>query len=273
YKAAIKADPLCFEDLQIYCQLKFFFTAVICLFRNILICLLFILLALERLIENHMLTCDEERSLLSSIQFGPEDQWLSSFYLCLIKKYDRDDVVEAKFGELEKRVAWFDESPDFSLYFSLLEKDPFHLKGTLVHLAAAMELGHSNELYLLACNLVKDYPQKALSWFAVGCYYFCLKKYTQFCRYFRFDNLDIHIANLVDSYGNVYAAQEEGAIYLLSRLRWNICKRTTSNLLLTCKKYLIHLCIFVFSFSCKTVCPSDPLVYNELGIVAYHVKE
>ena len=44
--------------------------------------------------------------------------------------------------------------------YSLLEKDPFHLKSTLVHLAAAMELGHSNELYLMACNLVKDYPQK-----------------------------------------------------------------------------------------------------------------
>jgi anaphase-promoting complex subunit 6 len=34
------------------------------------------------------------------------------------------------------------------------------MKSTLVHLAAAMELGNSNELYLMACNLVKDYPQK-----------------------------------------------------------------------------------------------------------------
>ena len=48
----------------------------------------------------------------------------------------------------------------FELTSALLEKDPFHLKCTLVHLAAAMELGHSNELYLMACNLVKDYPQK-----------------------------------------------------------------------------------------------------------------
>lgn len=46
------------------------------------------------------------------------------------------------------------------LYDRLLEKDPFHLKCTLVHLAAAMELGNSNELYLMACNLVKDYPSK-----------------------------------------------------------------------------------------------------------------
>lgn len=48
----------------------------------------------------------------------------------------------------------------YMIKYRLLEKDPFHLKCTLVHLAAAMELGHSNELYLMACNLVKDYPQK-----------------------------------------------------------------------------------------------------------------
>lgn len=71
YKAAIKADPLCYE-------------------------------ALERLIENHMLTCEEETSLLSSLQFAPEDGWISSFYSCLIKKYDKENVVEAKFRELEQ---------------------------------------------------------------------------------------------------------------------------------------------------------------------------
>ncbi|XP_050289637.1 anaphase-promoting complex subunit 6-like [Quercus robur] len=55
YIAAVKADPLCYE-------------------------------ALECLIEKHMLTCDEEATLLSSLQFGPEDGWLSSFYSCLTKK-------------------------------------------------------------------------------------------------------------------------------------------------------------------------------------------
>lgn len=49
---------------------------------------------------------------------------------------------------------------EFLVFYRLLEKDPFHMKCTLVHIAAATELGHSNELYLMACNLVKDYPQK-----------------------------------------------------------------------------------------------------------------
>ncbi|KAF2609270.1 hypothetical protein F2Q68_00046677 [Brassica cretica] len=157
YKAAIKADPLCYE-------------------------------ALECLIESHMLTSEEESNLLSSLQFSPEDGWLSSFYSCLIKKYDKESTVEARFKKLENEISGSVSGSSmistlvnntdllackaeyyhqccqyqkcFELTSGLLEKDPFHLKCTLVHLAAAMELGNSNELYLMACNLVKDYPSK-----------------------------------------------------------------------------------------------------------------
>jgi len=55
YKAAIKADPLCYE-------------------------------ALECLVDNYMLTCEEESELMSSLQFREEDGWLSAFYSCLITK-------------------------------------------------------------------------------------------------------------------------------------------------------------------------------------------
>lgn len=197
-------------------------------------------MALECLIENHMLTCEQETSLLSSLEFGSEDGWLSSFYSCLIKKYDKENVVEAKFREIEKekcdsvhsslsfshslknntdllacKVEYYHQCGEYQKCFELtsvlLEKDPFHLKCTLVHLAAAMELGHSNELYLMACNLVKDYPQKALSWFAVGCYYYCIKKYDQSRRYFSMaTNLDGTFAPAWIGYGNAFAAQEEG---------------------------------------------------------------
>lgn len=30
---------------------------------------------------------------------------------------------------------------------------------------------------------------------------------------------------------------------------------------------------FQFIMQAKAICPSDPLVYNELGVVAYHMKE
>ncbi|KAE8713026.1 Anaphase-promoting complex subunit 6 [Hibiscus syriacus] len=180
YKAAIKADPLCYE-------------------------------ALECLIENHMLTCEEETSLLSSLQFGPEDGWLF-FYSCLKKNY-KENVVEAKFKELGKESSITNfSSPSlmcalkdntdllackaeyyqsgeyqkcFELTSALLEKDPFHLKCTVVHLAAAMEL--------------------------VGCYYYCIKKYDQSRRYFsKATSLDGTFAPAWIGFGNAYAVREEG---------------------------------------------------------------
>ncbi|XP_031286814.1 anaphase-promoting complex subunit 6 isoform X1 [Pistacia vera] len=282
YKAAIKADPLCYE-------------------------------ALECLIEKHMLTCEEETSLLSSLEFGPEDGWLSSFYSCLIKKYDKENVVEAKFRELEKescdsnhlgpsfpctlknntdllacKAEYYHQCGEYQKCFELtsvlLEKDPFHLKCTLVHLAAAMELGHSNELYLMACNLVKDYPQKdfepfrALSWFAVGCYYYCIKKYAQSRRFFnKATSLDGTFPPALIGYGNAFAAQEEGDQAMLAY-------RTAARLFPGCHLPTLYIGMEYmrthsfklaeqFFMQAKTICPSDPLVYNELGVVAYQMKE
>ncbi|KAK9085697.1 hypothetical protein Sjap_026108 [Stephania japonica] len=272
YKAAVKADPLCYE-------------------------------ALECLIDNHMLTYEEEKNLLSSLRFAPEDGWLSSFYSCVIKKYDKENVVEAKFRELETghcelntsrssmtctlknntdllacKAEYYHQSGEyqkcFDLTSELLEKDPFHLKCTLVHLAAAMELGHSNELYLMACNLVKDYPQKALSWFAVGCYYYCIKKYDQSRRFFsKATSLDGTFLHAWIGHGNAFAAQEEGDQAMSSF-------RTAARLFPGCHLPTLYIGMeymrthsFKLAEQAKTICPSDPLVYNELGVVAYHMKE
>ncbi|KAL3503103.1 hypothetical protein ACH5RR_037552 [Cinchona calisaya] len=276
YKAAIKADPLCYE-------------------------------ALECLTENHMLTCEEEKSLISSLHFGSEDGWLSSFYTCLIKKYDKENVVETKFRELEQEDA--DTNPSeksflctlrnntdllackaeyyhqcgeyqkcFQLTSVLLEKDPFHMKCTLVHLAAAMELGHSNELYLMSCNLVKDYPQKALSWFAVGCYYYCIKKFDQARRYFsKATSLDGTFAPAWIGYGNAYAAQEEGdqamSAYRTAARLFPGCHLPTLYIGMEYMRTHSFKLAEQFFMQSRTICPSDPLVYNELGVVAYNMKE
>ncbi|KAL8141301.1 hypothetical protein V2J09_007322 [Rumex salicifolius] len=269
YKAAIKADPLCYE-------------------------------ALERLIENHMLTCEEEASLLSSLHFAREDEWISLFYSCLVKKHDKENAVEAKFKELEKdntasspsdssfegrlknntdllvcKAEYYHQCGEyqkcFELTTQLLEKDPFHLKSMLVHLAAAMELGQSNELYVMACNLVKDYPQKALSWFAVGCYYYCIKKYDQSRR--KACSMDRTFVAAWIGQGNAYAAKEEGDQAMLSY-------RTAARLFPGCHLPALYIGMeymrthnFKLAEQAKSICPSDPLVYNELGVVAYHMKE
>ncbi|XP_008787886.1 anaphase-promoting complex subunit 6 isoform X2 [Phoenix dactylifera] len=276
YKAAVKADPLCYE-------------------------------ALECLVDNYMLTCEEESRLLSSLQFGKDDRWLSTFYSCLIKKHDKEQVVEEKFRELERETSASAPSDSsfgrtlrnnadllackaeyyhqcgeyhkcFELTSALLERDPFHSKCTLVYLAAAVELGRSNDIYMMACNLVKDYPQKALSWFAVGCYYYCIKKYDQARRYFcKSTSVDGTFAPAWIGTGNAYAAQEESDQAMSAF-------RTAARLFPGCHLPALYMGMEYmrthnfklaeqFFLQAKAVCPSDPFVYNELGVVAYHMKE
>lgn len=272
YKAAVKADPLCYE-------------------------------ALECLIDNHMLTSEEESSLLSSLQFAPEDRWLSSFYSCLIKKYDKESIVDANFKELEKescddssltctlknnsdllacKAEYYhqcgENEKSFELTSAVLERDPFHSKCTMVHLSVAMELGHSNELYLMACNLVKDYPQKALSWFSVGCYYFCIKKYDQSQRFFsKATSLDKTFLPAWLGHGNAFSAREEADQAMSSF-------RSAARLFPGCHLPTLYIGMEYmrthnfklaeeFLMQAMVICPSDPLVYNELGVVAYQMKE
>ncbi|ONL95779.1 Anaphase-promoting complex subunit 6 [Zea mays] len=273
YKAAVKADPLCYE-------------------------------ALERLVDNYMLTCEEESELLSSLQFGEEDGWLSSFYSCLITKHEKEYLVEAKFKKLEEeacnilssssgetmknnidvlvcKAEYYHQSGEyqkcFKLTSSLLERDPFHLKCTLVHLATAMELGHSNDLYLLACNLVKDYPEKALSWFAVGCYYYCIKKYDQARRYFGATGLDGTFPPAWIGTGIAYAAQEEGdqamAAFRTAARLFPGCHLPTLYMGMQYVRMHNFKLAEQFFTQAKSICPSDPLIYNELGVVAYNMKE
>ncbi|KAF6160032.1 hypothetical protein GIB67_033116 [Kingdonia uniflora] len=212
YKAAVKADPLCYE-------------------------------ALECLIDNHMLTCEEEIHL-SHTPF-------KTTLICWHAKLNTTiSVVNTKSA----------------------------LKCTLVLLATAMELGHSNELYLMACNLVRDYPQKALSWFAVGCYYYCIKKYDQSWRYFsKVTSLDGTFLPARLGHGNAFAAQEEGdqampSFHTAARL-FPGCHLPTLYIGMEYMRTHSYKLAEQFFLQAKKICPSDPLVYNELGVVAYHMKE
>lgn len=275
YKAAVKADPLCYE-------------------------------ALECLVDNYMLTCEEESTLLKSLHFGKEDEWLSKFYSCLIKKHDKETSVEDTFSELERDTCSFSSSDSsfsqtlknsdllackaeyyhqcgeyqkcFDATSALLARDPYHLKCILVHLAAAVELGHSNDLYLMSCNLVKDYPHKALAWFAVGCYYYCTNKYDQARRYFcKATSVDGTFPPGWIGAGNTYAAHQESdqamSAYRAAARLFPGCHLPTLYIGMEYMRTHNFKLAEQFFLQARGICPSDPLVYNELGVVAYHMKE
>ena len=160
----------------------------------------------------------------------------------------------------------------------LLDKDPFQLAALPVYLAVTVELRRKNELYLCAHKLVEEYPDKAVSWFAVACYYYCVRQFDTARRYFsKATALEGAFVPAWVGFGHSFAAQDESDQAMAAY-------RTATRLFPGC--HLPVLCIGMeyqrtnnlslaeqFFSKAREICPADPLVYNELGVLAYRNRD
>ena len=63
---------------------------------------------------------------------------------------------------------------------------------------------------LNCCRLVEEYPDRALSWFAVGCYYLCTHQHDKARRYFgKATTMENNFAAAWIGFGNAFAFQDE----------------------------------------------------------------
>ena len=91
---------------------------------------------------------------------------------------------------------------------AVLDQDPYFVDCLPVHLACACELGKKNDLFLLGHKLVEEHPNKAVSWFAVACYYMCISQYDSAERYFqKATNMEKDFAPAWIGYGHAFACQ------------------------------------------------------------------
>ena len=296
YVAALEADPFCYA-------------------------------ALEALLSNHALSAEEERGLIGSLAFDPEDEWLRFLYTSMGKKYDEPEL-ESGLEMLEEirnhesgdesaprfetsdeararrerlaslpaellalrdngevalaRAEWYYHRGDFQkchdACVEICERDPFQLKALPVYLAVTVELRKKNELYLRAHELVEEYPTRAVSWFAVGCYYYCVRRFDAARRFFsKATALDGAFVPAWIGFGHAFAAQDESDQAMAAY-------RTAARLFPGC--HLPVLCIGMeyrrannlslaeqFFEKSRGICPADPLVHNELGVLAYRNKD
>eukprot|EP01038_Epipyxis_sp_PR26KG_P012333 gene12333-16542_t len=54
--------------------------------------------------------------------------------------------------------------------------DPYLSQGLLIYIASMVELGLKTELFYLGHELVRSSPKSSISWYCVGCYYWCCNK-------------------------------------------------------------------------------------------------
>jgi len=122
--------------------------------------------------------------------------------------------------------------------------------------------------------LVDTHPSLAVSWYAVGCYYYLIRKYDRARRHFNKSttcNRDFGPGWL--GFGHAFAIEGEHDQALAAY-------RSAHRLL--SRSHLPPLCIGVelvrannlplarqFMIKSKSICPFDPLVFNELGVIDF----
>jgi len=136
-----------------------------------------------------------------------------------------------------------------------------------------LELKESHELFAVAHALVKSYPKHACSWFAVGVYYLLVRKFDAAQRYFhKSAKINPRFAPAWIGFGNAFAAQDESEQAMAAyRSASRLFQGSHLPLLYIGMEYLrtnnLPLAKHFFH-GAKALCPHDPAISNELGVVA-----
>jgi len=251
--------------------------------------------AFDALVNNHLLSGDEERELLTELRFESGQEWLQRLYASRLQKYSSAGEAEQIFNSLENDCKFRDSldvgaaraehlfyrseySKCYELTQSLLSWDRFHPAVLPIHLSVMVELGEKTALFYCAHNLVDTYPKLAVSWYGVGCYYFSVAKYDMARRYFsKAAQLDNDFVQAWIAFGNAFAAQDESD-QAMAAYRTSLRLFTGSHLplLYMGMEYLRNNNILQARRQldqAQAICGTDPLVFNEIGVSLYREKK
>jgi len=161
---------------------------------------------------------------------------------------------------------------------SLIDEDMYFLNAIPLYAAILIELNQVGDLYILAHKLVSSNPDLAVSWFAVGSYYYLVKKYDLARKYFeKAHKFDKHFAASWIAYGHSFAASDESDQAMCAY-------RTAARLFPGC--HMANQCIgmeylrtnklstaLIAFEQAQQINNKDCLVYNEKGVVFYKEKK
>ncbi|KAG8464771.1 hypothetical protein KFE25_010139 [Diacronema lutheri] len=162
----------------------------------------------------------------------------------------------------------------FDLSSRVLRADPFEMAAVPVHCCALHQLRRKPELFDIGHRLVEAYPQRAETWFAVGCYYSLIGEYESARRHFsKATALQPTFVPAWIGFAHAFAAQEESdqamaayrsatRLFAGSPLPWLGIgmEYLRTNHLPLAEQYLRQA---------HTLAPDHPLVKHELGVVHF----
>ncbi|EFC50413.1 predicted protein, partial [Naegleria gruberi] len=251
--------------------------------------------AFEKLVEKNLLTNASQVSLLNQINFSQEDQWVKYFYETKIDRYSF--VIENSKTALKKLSVEYNLSKNHDVRCSeaerhfysqrfnqayditkqIIEEDPYNQTCLPIHILTLIELNKKSELFSLSHKLVDDYKESAVSWFAVACYYYSIKKFASARSYFtKATNQNPHFLEAWLGIGHCFSGDNEPDQAMAAyRTAYRLF---TGSHLPPLYIGMEHMKINNLTLAQKfieqalTICPTDPLVHNELGMICYKWK-
>lgn len=252
--------------------------------------------AFDLLVNHHMLSAQEEQELIDSLPFShqcPEEEveLVQFLYQNKLKKYDKpkefkvpdslcilNENLDVVVNLAERHYYNCDFRECFKVTSNVLSKDPYNSQCLPLHIAVLVELRKSKALFYLAHKLVDLYPNKPVSWFAVGCYYLLIGNTNPARRYLsKATTLDRVYGPAWLAFGHAFAADNEHDQAMAAYF-------TASQLMKGCHLPILYIGLEYgltnnsklaerFFSQALSIAPEDPFVLHEMGVIAFQNNE
>lgn len=260
--------------------------------------------AFTQLTKNSLLSSEEEWEFLKSLDFesinagGDPDasqeiaDYVQMLYSTRLSKYQNQDAFNTACESLATHYRLKD-NPDLllakadQLYTqsrykealeitnSILSEDKYNFSIYPIHLACLYELKEKNLLFLVAHELADSHPEEPCTWLAVAIYYYLIGKIAEARRYFsKASMMDAHFGPAWIGFAHTFAAEGEHdqAISAYSTAARLFMGTHLPQVFLGMQHHAMNNMTVAEEFlnTAYSLCKTDPLLLNEMGIVYYH---
>ncbi|KAK3945125.1 anaphase-promoting complex subunit cut9 [Diplogelasinospora grovesii] len=261
--------------------------------------------AFSQLVKNSLMSPDEEDEFMNALAFstirsggggeGGEDEpgdYVHMLYQTQLSKYrnprafntaveslsthyglqDNADIKLAKADLLYTQCRFKDA---LAITDKILEEDKHNFAVYPIHLACLYELKKNNVLFLIAHDLADTHPDEPCTWLAVGIYYFATGKIAEARRYFsKASMMDANFGPAWVGFAHTFAAEGEHdqAVTAYSTAARLFSGTHLPQVFLGMQNHAMNNMTAAEEFlkTAYTLCKTDPLLLNEMGIVFYH---
>ncbi|XP_021951972.1 cell division cycle protein 16 homolog [Folsomia candida] len=251
--------------------------------------------AFELLTQNQMLSRAEEMTLLQSLPFSKsctngDVEFVRFLYTSKVKKYPTAEPtavvifpslkknLDILTGEAERHFYNCDFQTSFKMSSQVITEDPFHMGCLPVYVACLVEMSKITELFKVAHRLVEVMSDSALSWYAVGAYYFLIGKQDNARRHL---NKSLSLNPVFGPawllFGHSFASENEHdqamAAYFKATQLMKGCHLPMLHVGMECGLSNNPLLAMKFLEEARLLAPRDPFIRHEMGVVKFSEKK